>query len=253
MFFPRLRRQAKWVFVFLALVFGVGFVAFGVGSSLPSGFADVFQGQSATGELSVGDAREQVEDNPKDADAQLGLSRALQRDRRTDEAIAPLERYVELKPRDQNGLQELAGLLTSRATTLQEEALAAQAEATRASGLSVFQTDQTLGQILGPAPLDKTLVDDANERFNTAYQGAIDSYTRATATYGKLVKLAPSDADLWYLLALSAEPTGDTKTALRGYRKFLELAPEAAEAAFVRDKIKQLQAQSEKQSADASR
>ena len=35
MFFPRLRRQAKWMFVFLALVFGVGFVIFGVGSSLP--------------------------------------------------------------------------------------------------------------------------------------------------------------------------------------------------------------------------
>ena len=33
MFFPRLRRQAKWMFVFLALVFGVGFVAFGVGGT----------------------------------------------------------------------------------------------------------------------------------------------------------------------------------------------------------------------------
>ena len=31
MFFPRLRRQAKWVFLFLALVFALGFVGFGVG------------------------------------------------------------------------------------------------------------------------------------------------------------------------------------------------------------------------------
>jgi len=28
MFFPRLRRHTKWVFVLLALFFGVGFVAF---------------------------------------------------------------------------------------------------------------------------------------------------------------------------------------------------------------------------------
>ena len=32
MFFPRLRRHAKWMFVFLALVFGLGFVVFGVGA-----------------------------------------------------------------------------------------------------------------------------------------------------------------------------------------------------------------------------
>ena len=33
MFFPRLRRHAKWMFVLLALVFGLGFVIFG-GQSL---------------------------------------------------------------------------------------------------------------------------------------------------------------------------------------------------------------------------
>src|SRR5216110_1456005 len=32
MFFPRLRRQAKWVFVLLVFVFAGGFVFFGVGS-----------------------------------------------------------------------------------------------------------------------------------------------------------------------------------------------------------------------------
>ena len=30
MFFPRLRRHAKWMFLFLALAFGLGFVGFGV-------------------------------------------------------------------------------------------------------------------------------------------------------------------------------------------------------------------------------
>ena len=43
MFFPRLRRQAKWVFVFLALVFAIGFVAFGVGSG-STGISDILRG-----------------------------------------------------------------------------------------------------------------------------------------------------------------------------------------------------------------
>src|SRR5207244_220436 len=32
MFFPRLRRQAKWMFIVLIVVFGAGFVFLGVGS-----------------------------------------------------------------------------------------------------------------------------------------------------------------------------------------------------------------------------
>ena len=34
MFFPKLRRKAKWVFLLLAIAFGVGFVAFGVGTGV---------------------------------------------------------------------------------------------------------------------------------------------------------------------------------------------------------------------------
>src|SRR5919201_1781894 len=46
MFFPRLRRQAKWVFVFLAVVFAAGFVFFGVGSG-STGISDLLQGNFA--------------------------------------------------------------------------------------------------------------------------------------------------------------------------------------------------------------
>src|SRR5918992_4905363 len=68
MFFPRLIKQAKWVFVFLALVFAVGFVAFGVGGNIPgTGFGDVLQGRfGGDAGPSVGDARDKIEDNPRD-------------------------------------------------------------------------------------------------------------------------------------------------------------------------------------------
>src|SRR5262245_601416 len=43
LFFARLRRHTKWMFVVLALVFGVGFVAFGVGSG-STGIGDILRG-----------------------------------------------------------------------------------------------------------------------------------------------------------------------------------------------------------------
>src|SRR5919201_1503388 len=77
MFFPRLRRQAKWVFVFLALVFGVGFVAFGVGSG-STGLGDILNGQFFGGGGSstssqIKDDQKKIERNPNDIDAQLAL------------------------------------------------------------------------------------------------------------------------------------------------------------------------------------
>ena len=63
MFFPRLRRHAKWVFLFLALAFGLGFVAFGVGAG-GVGFGDVFRGSVDSGIPSVSKAQERVNENP---------------------------------------------------------------------------------------------------------------------------------------------------------------------------------------------
>src|SRR6476659_3423220 len=76
MFFPRLRNHAKWMFVFLALVFGVGFVIFGVGSSLPSGVADLIRNNGSSTAASVSDAQDKIDKSPKDATAQVELSRA---------------------------------------------------------------------------------------------------------------------------------------------------------------------------------
>ncbi|MBD0349163.1 MAG: tetratricopeptide repeat protein [Thermoleophilia bacterium] len=244
MFFPRLRRQAKWMFVFLALVFGVGFVAFGVGSSLPgTGITDIFQAGGGTEEASIDDAREKIEKNPKDAAAHLELSRAYQRDERIEEAVAPLEQYTKLRPNDENALLELAGLHTSRADKLRDEAIAAQLEIQQASGLATFQAGQSsLSSFLQPGPLDQLVVNEANQRFSEAATGAGEAYRGAMRTYERAVKLKPRDANLQYLLAVSAEQAGEPKTALRAYRAFLRAAPDAAEAEFVRQKITQLEA-----------
>ena len=65
MFFPRLRRHAKWMFLFLALAFGLGFVGFGVGAG-GIGIGDVFRDAAGgTGVPSISDSEQRVLENPE--------------------------------------------------------------------------------------------------------------------------------------------------------------------------------------------
>lgn len=241
MFFPRLRRQAKWVFVFLALVFGVGFVAFGVGSSLPgTGVIDFFESGDGTGLRSVGSAQDAIEENPKDAQAHLDLSRAYQRDGDLDAAIPPLVAYTALRPKDVGGLQELASLYTTQAARARDEALAAQTEASYAAGIASFVDSQELSQIFGTGEIDKAVQDDASARIQEASTRSTTALTNASQAYEKAVKIEPQDSDLWYLLGSTAEQVSKTELAVRAYRQYLKLAPEGAEATFVRERVKAL-------------
>jgi hypothetical protein len=119
MFFPRLRRHAKWMFLFLALAFGLGFVGFGVGAG-GIGVGDVFRDAAGgTSVPSVSDAEQRVLDNPKDAQAFKDLATAHQADDNIDEAIEAMQSYVALRPRDTDGLRELAALYLQQASEAQ--------------------------------------------------------------------------------------------------------------------------------------
>ena len=67
MFFPRLRRRAKWVFAFLALAFALAFVVAGVGSGFGSGLgdylADIFNRQPGAN-ANAADARDEAVADP---------------------------------------------------------------------------------------------------------------------------------------------------------------------------------------------
>ena len=89
--------------------------------------ADILQGGGG-GSAGVGGARERTQENPGDADAWRDLATALQQDGRPEEAIAPLERYVTLEPKDADALGSLASLYIIRANNLGEQ-LRAQTQA----------------------------------------------------------------------------------------------------------------------------
>ena len=239
MFFPRLRKQAKWMFVFLALVFGLGFVGFGVGAG-GVGVGDIFRG-SSSGVQSVSDARGETEDRPRDPEAWRDLATALETEGDTAEAVVALDTAVELAPRDASSLRRLAGLRLALASERQQDAQLLQIAAVYRAPSQVFPgLVGTGGQPIAQDPLATAIVGSVSERVTTALQDAGFQATQAVDAYKRLVALQPDDPNVQLELAQAAQQTGDSATAIGAYERFLKLAPDDPSATIVREQLKQL-------------
>lgn len=248
MFFTRLRRHAKWMFVFLALIFAGGFVVFGVGANnAGTGIGDILQsdGGGGNGVLSVSDARDQVRERPNDAAAQRELATALETDGQNNEAIKALIAYTKLRPKDQDVLRELAGLYLTKGNGFQGDAQNAQIRAGYLTAGSTFAEPLKLGKsgaTIGEDPISTAVSTQANEAINAAITKAQEAYVQAVTTYEKLVAVAPKDPQVQLELAQTAEQVRDYPKAIAAYRRFLVLAPDDTSAEIVKTQIKQLQA-----------
>ena len=246
MFFPRLRRKAKWIFLGLALVFAVGFLGFGVGaggSGIGDYLSDLLHGGSAGGSApSVEEAREAVADHPQDAKARLQLADALERAGRRQEAIAALQAYVKMRPKDADALRRLAGLWVAEANQRRTVAANAYARAQSADPAETFDSGP-LAQALGSSPLTAGASERASQKANEAIVALQDAYREQEKIYKKLTRLTPDDPSLFLQLGQAAQLSQDTQTAILAYRKFLALAPDDPNAREVRRLVKQLTAQ----------
>ncbi len=245
MFFPRLRKQVKWMFVFLAFSFAIGFVVFNVGGAGPSGgIGDLLRGSAGSSGPSVGDARSKIEDNPNNPEGYRELATALQQRGDVDEAIPPLVRYVELRPKDVDAQQELAALYLRRADRYRDAAQAAQLEANESFGGTIFNPPPTttLGRALGSDPVTNAVSQELQQRLTAASAGMQTNYRQAVAIYVRIARAQPNDPNVQSQLAQTAEAAGDVKVALAAYRRFLKLAPDDPSASAIRERIKQLQA-----------
>ena len=242
MFFPRLRRHAKWMFVLLALVFGLGFVLFGVGAG-GVGVGDIFRDSGGTSAQSVSDARAKTEETPKNPQAWLDLSTALQTEGETEEAIAALEQAISLAPKDPDPYRQLAGLHLSLATKRQQDAQIAQAiGAYRAPSQTFLLFTAPGGQAVLTDPIGLGVTSQVSQRATTAYQDAQSQAVLAVDAYEQLAKLQPDDPNVQLELAQAAQQTGDAATAIAAYEQFLKLAPDDPNAAIVKQQLKQLRA-----------
>jgi Flp pilus assembly protein TadD len=245
MFFPRLRSQAKWAFVFLILVFGGGFVFLGVGSGgldLGSLIRDAF-GRGGSSTPSVSKAQQEVAKHPLDASARKDLATALEQKGRVDEAIAAWTQYTKLRPKDVSALQRLAQLELGQANTFLSQAQQASLAQQDAGVNSPFTPSSgKLGQALGQDPISSALSTRASTQLQEASTKYQTASTQAISTFKKIVKLQPNDQQSVFALAQAADSLQQTPVAISAYKRLLKLKLDPSTAAQIRARIKTLQA-----------
>lgn len=242
MFFPRLRRHAKWMFVFLALVFGLGFVGFGVGAG-GIGIGDLFNDPNSSSGVSVSDARQRTQDEPKNPEAWRELSTALQTDGRTLEAIGALEQAVTLAPKDVAALRELSSLQVSYGLEKSREAQALQSEAVLQGAAGVPGALSSKGVAIVTDQVGEAIAGSVSGEVNAAATAAQGAFTQAVSVYKKVAALQPTDPNVQLELAQTAQQAGDSADAVAAYERFLKLAPDDPTASIVKRQLKALKAQ----------
>src|SRR5262245_9143847 len=174
LFFNRLRAQAKWMFVVLALVFGVGFVVFGVGGGIPgTSLGDILRSNSGSSGPSESKLRSEIQANPKDAAAYRELATKLQQDGNTQEAITTLEQLTKLRPKDTQALAELGSLYLTQANRYQTQTQNAQVAFSQANpGAFIPSLTAPNGQPVLNNPITSPAVQQASTEFNQASANA---------------------------------------------------------------------------------
>jgi hypothetical protein len=231
MFFPKLRRQAKWVFILLALSFAVGFVVFGVGSGGGLGLNDILQGSASNTGPSVKDAQKKIDKG--DLAAYKELADAYRNENKTDDAIAAGEQYLKARPKDYEYMKTVAADYEGRASRQRDEAAAVQDSVTSSTGGATFGLSQTskLGRALGNGRIDQELQTAANQKLTELYSGIQTSYARATALYQQISAASPKDLLVLQLLANAAYQSRDNQTALSAAQRIRKVAgPGSSEA-----------------------
>ena len=246
LFFNRLRTHAKWVFVLLIVVFGLGFVLLGVGSS-GLGLGDIFSGiRGGGGSQSIDKPLKATQRNPTDAQAWRELATAY--DAKGDYAagLSAWQQYTQLRPKDADGLNALAQDYGQQLQVQAVDAQAAQADLQQTQGANLgLGSTSPLGRALNN--LSNPLEQSASAAASSRYQAALSAYqqtaTQLVATYQKLARLQPTEPGLQLQLAQAAESIGDATTAIAAYKRFIKLAPDDASAPQARARIKTLEKQ----------
>ncbi len=245
MFFPRLRRHTKWMFVALALLFGVGFVAFGIGAG-GTGFGDLFRNhQSGGGGPSVKKELEATQKRPNDPQAWSSLADAYRTKGDTADAIQAQIHYTRLRPKDADGFRTLSSDYFTEAREKAAEAQNSQISTAFSGSVSPAGQGPLLhGKPLFSDPLANVSPAQESSSYATALQEQSLALDNAVRAYEKVAALAPKDPNVQAELGSTALQAGNTAVAIKAFRRYLKLAPDSSDAPLIRRQLKQLVKQS---------
>jgi tetratricopeptide (TPR) repeat protein len=233
------------MFVLLVLVFGAGFVLYGVGSGY-GGLEDLLKfNTGGGGSASISKLRKEIAEHPQNAAVYLKLAHALVSEERPEEAIAPLEQYTRLRSTDAGALQELANLYLGRAQRYYNDIGAIEAELATVPGAGfALPPDSFLARELQNDPFYKNLLADLSKRRGEAIAKLNADLVARENAYERAVNALPAnDASLpgvVFAWARAAEDAQDYQTAIKAYQRYLKIAPDSSLAPDARSAIKKL-------------
>jgi DNA-binding SARP family transcriptional activator len=242
LFFIRMRKSAKPVYVGLAVVFAVTFAFLGVGSGTNGGLDQLFSNLNIfkKDKASVSAALSNVNKHPNDPAAYRRLATAYQAKGNTTGAIDAYQRITTIRKKDAQAWGSLAGLQLTQAQQFQQQYSQAYQAQQLAAPSASFKPSGKLGEALGTNPIESAAANQANTATNDLYQKTLLAYQNAVGSYKQLAKLQPKNANAQFQLAQAAQTAGDTTTAVAAYKSYLRINPQASTAPQIRQLIKQL-------------
>jgi tetratricopeptide (TPR) repeat protein len=242
LFFMRLRRQAKFAYVFLAVLFAVTFAFLGVGSG-SSGLDQLFSGLNIFhhGGTSVSKAQKEIAKHPSEPKGYRDLATAYETKGDTTNAISALQQYTNIKRKDAAAWNELAGLqLTQAGEYAQRYSAAVQAGQAAAPSQALVPTSGNFGKALGTNQLEQVASQAENANVSDLSQRAQLAYGNAVSSYTKVTELQPRSSNAWLSLAQAAQTANESTTAVKAYKRYLKLNPDSSTAPEIKQLIKQL-------------
>lgn len=252
----RMRKNGKWVFLALAVVFGITFVFAGVGTSGPSLVDLIGQNNdsspttTAVDSSAVQKAEAATKASPDDPQVWLELAQAEVGAGQLDKVPAAAAKAAELAPKDAAVQAAVADVYLAQAAAAlqkaQEMYASAQGGGTvdgrtavpqqvipgQSNGATPFQTAQ---ESIASAKLSavSAKVSPLQTEANDAYKAAVEAQTIVT-------EINADDPAAWFRLGQIATAANDTTGAITAYERFVKLAPEDPLTSKVKDEIKRL-------------
>lgn len=235
----RLRRRQRWVYAALAVIFGLTFVAVGVGSGT-GGLSSLYTGLfGGGGGGNVGKAQSEIKSNPEKG--YRDLATAYETSGHPASAIAALQSYLKLNKKNAAVWSELGGLQQSQARVLATRYQQAQQAAQAADPSAPFQPSGILAQAVGTNPAYSTAAQQASALTSKLYGEATKKLADSVTSYQTAAKLKPRSATEQQQLALAGENAGNLPVAIAAWERYLQLDPNSPQRRLIEKRIKSLQ------------
>lgn len=253
----RMRKNGKWVFLALAVVFGITFVFAGVGTSGPSLVDLIGQNNDSSPTTTAADssavqkAEAATKASPEDPQVWLNLAQAEVAAGQLDKVPAAAEQAATLAPKDATVQAAIADVYLAQAAAALQKAqtmyAAAQGGGT-VNGRTAVPQQVIPGQSSGATPFQtaqesiaSAKLSDVSAKVSPLQTEASDAYKAAVEAQTIVTELNADDPAAWFRLGQIATAANDTTGAITAYERFVKLAPDDPLTSKVKDEIKRLQ------------